>query len=122
MKKDDKPKKSFGSKGEDLACAYLKKNGYAIVERNYRYGHGEIDIVAKDGATLVFIEVKARTNLEFGRPEFAVTKSKQMQIRKIAEAYLYEKEIKDTECRMDVVAILFLRGGKPDINHIVNAF
>lgn len=122
MKKEEKPKKSFGEKGEEYACAYLKNEGFVITERNYRYGHGEIDIVARDGETLVFVEVKSRASLEYGRPEFAVTKSKQKQIRKIAEAYLFEKNIKDTECRMDVVAILFHGDRKPEVNHIKNAF
>lgn len=115
-------KQKTGNRGETLACTILKKKGYEILERNYRYGHGEIDIIARDGETLVFVEVKSRKNLEFGPPELGVTKGKQRQVRKIAEAYLYEKNIKDTECRLDVVAILFRGKEKPKINHIINAF
>lgn len=117
-----KYRKSFGNYGEDLACKFLVKKGYRIVERNYRFGHGEIDIVAKDGDTLVFVEVKTRENLEFGPPELAVTKNKQRQIKKISEGYLYEKEITNTVCRIDVIAILNRKGYKPVINHIINAF
>ncbi len=115
-------KKSFGEKGEDMAVEYLKKLGYKILARNYRFGHGEIDIIAKDKETIVFVEVKTRENLNFGPPELAITKRKQQQIKKIGEAYLHENNITDTECRMDVVAILMERNKKPEINHIINAF
>ncbi len=114
--------KTTGKTGEDLAASVLVKKGFKILQRNYRYGKGEIDIVAKDGNVLVFIEVKTRKNLEYGPPETAVTKNKQRQIRKIAEAYLFEKEIGDTDCRFDVVAIQFLPKINPVINHIINAF
>ncbi len=114
--------KKTGNKGEDLAASILVKKGYQIVERNYRYGKGEIDLIAKDGDVLVFIEVKTRKNLEYGPPELAVTKGKQRQIRKIAEAYLYEKEITNSDCRMDVIAVQFYQNQKPRINHIENAF
>ncbi len=115
-------KKSFGDKGEDLAVNYLKNLGYEIVTRNYRFGHGEIDIVAKDKDTLVFVEVKTRENFNFGPPELAVTKRKQHQIKKISEAYIHENNISGTECRIDVIAILMEKNKKPEINHIVNAF
>jgi putative endonuclease len=75
-----------GHEGEDLACDYLIKKGFNIVERNYRYSKtGEIDIVAKDNETLVFIEVKYRKNLEFGEPEYGITKNKINQYRKLAK-------------------------------------
>ena len=115
-------KKQFGNKGEQLAAKFLADKGFEIIEQNYRYGKGEIDIIAKDSDTLVFVEVKTRKNLEFGPPELAITKGKQSQIKKIANAYLYEKKIKDIDCRIDVVAILMLKESKPVINHIVNAF
>jgi len=115
-------KRSTGSKGEQIACEFLTKLGYKIIERNYHYGHGEIDIVAKDGEIIVFVEVKYRKSLEYGQPETAITKGKQKQIRKIAEAYIYERDIKDTSCRIDVVAILQLPKQKPEINHYINAF
>ncbi len=116
-------KREFGSKGEELASKFLEKLDYDIVERNYRFGHGEIDIIAKDNKRnhLVFVEVKSRKNDEFGPPELAVTPSKQKQLRKIAAAYLYEKEINDLDCRMDVIAIEF-QHKPPLINHIENAF
>lgn len=115
-------KKDTGAEGEEIAAELLVKSGFEIIKRNYRYGHGEIDIIAKEKDTLVFVEVKTRKNLEFGPPELAVTKSKQRQIKKIAEAYLYDKEIKDTDCRIDVIAILLKKNLPPEINHIKNAF
>ena len=115
-------KKDLGKKGEDLACKMLEEKGFEILKRNWRFSHGEIDIVAKDNDILVFVEVKTRSNLEFGPPELAITRSKQNQIRKMASAYLYINEIKDKDCRIDVVAILFQDSGKPKINHLVNAF
>lgn len=116
-------KREFGSKGEELAINFLTKLGYEIIEQNYHFGHGEIDIIAKDIKKnhLVFVEVKSRKNDEFGPPELAVTPSKQRQLRKIASAYLYEKEISDIDCRMDVIAIEF-QHKPPLINHIENAF
>ncbi len=115
-------KRNTGSYGEDLACKFLEESGFKIVERNYFYGHGEIDIIAKDGDELVFVEVKYRTNDEYGPPELSISKGKQKLVRRTAEAYLYEHEIKDQKCRIDLIAILQLKGEKPKINHIINAF
>ncbi len=75
-------KKETGDRGEDLAVELLLKSNFEIIERNYRYGHGEIDVIAKDKDVLVFVEVKTRKNLEFGPPELAITKNKQRQIQK----------------------------------------
>jgi putative endonuclease len=118
----EKYKKELGDRGEDIAADLLRNKNFEIIERNYRFGHGEIDIVAKDKNVLVFVEVKTRKNLEFGPPELAITKNKQRQIRKIAEAYLVEKGITDLDCRIDVVAILLKQNIPPEINHIENAF
>ncbi|MBA4406386.1 YraN family protein [bacterium] len=115
-------KRNTGTYGEDLACQFLQKLGYKIVERNFFYGHGEIDIIAMNGNDLVFVEVKYRTNLEFGPPELSISKGKQKLIRRTAESYLFEKGIKDQPCRIDIVAILHLKDEKPVINHIVDAF
>jgi putative endonuclease len=116
--------KQFGDEGEDIASDYLLKKGYEIVERNYRFGKGEIDIVAKDPETnfTVFIEVKSKKNLEFGDPVYSVTKNKMKQIKRIAELYLYDKEIASIDCRFDVVTVLLRGNQKPIIEHYVNAF
>jgi putative endonuclease len=117
-------KKELGEKGERLAADFLIENGFEIIERNYRYGRGEIDIIAKnpsDGFT-AFIEVKTRQNLDYGEPEYAITKNKQKQIRKVAELYLYDKEIEELDCRFDVIAVLLEDSNNPSIKHYSNAF
>ncbi|HSL89064.1 MAG TPA: YraN family protein [Ignavibacteriaceae bacterium] len=121
---DHPNKKTIGQEGEDIAADYLVNNGFEMITRNYRYGHGEIDIIAKDKSNdyLVFVEVKTRKNLEYGEPEYAITKSKVKQLKKIAESYVYEKDIKEVECRFDVIAIIWNRETKPLINHFKNAF
>lgn len=111
--------------GEDLSAKILAEKGYEILERNYRYGKGgEIDIIAKDpkDGYLVFVEVKARQTLEYGEPEYAITKNKQGQVKRIAELYLFEKEILEADCRFDVFAILFQDLDNPIVNHYENAF
>ncbi len=117
--------KNFGQEGEDIAAGLLEEKGYEIIERNYRFGkNGEIDIIAHDKATdyLVFVEVKSRKNLNYGEPEYALTKNKIRQIRKMAQLYLYDKNISEAACRFDVVAILFQSKIKPVVNHYINAF
>jgi len=110
-----------GKAGEDLAAKYLEQHGLTIRERNYRFEHGEIDLIAEDGAELVFVEVKARRSATFGTPEEAVTEEKQDRVRAAADGYLYEHDIDDRPCRFDVVAIEF-KNNKADIRHIRNAF
>ncbi len=117
--------KEFGKEGEDLAVELLISKGYQIIERNYTYEKkGEIDIVAKDMETgfLVFVEVKSRQNLEYGEPEYGITKNKIKQIRKMAGIYLFDKEIHEVDCRFDVITVLFKSKVKPVINHYINAF
>ena len=114
----------LAKKGEQIAADFLEEKGFEIIERNYRYGHGELDIIAvdpSDGFT-VFVEVKTRQNLYFGEPEYAITKSKQRQVKKVAELYLYDKEIENVNCRFDVIAILLEDDDNPVINHYENAF
>ena len=113
--------RDVGREGEQMAAEHLRTLGYEIVETNYRFGHGEVDIVALDGDILVFCEVKTRDNDAFGAPEYAITPRKQQQIRKIALGYLYEHQIRDRQCRFDVVAIR-LRRGQPDLHYVKNAF
>ncbi|HEX2868243.1 MAG TPA: YraN family protein [Ignavibacteriales bacterium] len=111
-----------GREGEDLAARMLESKGYSIIERNYHFGKGEIDIVALDGETLVFVEVKYRQNLEYGEPEYSITPQKIKQIRKMARCYLFDKHIDENACRFDVVAILEEIPGKPLVNYYKDAF
>lgn len=118
-------KKDIGKIGEEIAVNFLQENGFEILIRNYRFGKtGEIDVIIEDPwkNQLVFVEVKTRANLEFGEPEYAVTKSKIKQLRKVASAYFYEKEIQEQDCRFDVIAITLQGKLPPKINHIKNAF
>ncbi len=100
----------IGKKGEDTAEKYLKKQGYRILGKNYKSPSGEIDIIALDKGTLVFIEVKTRRSDEFGPPEISVTSTKRQKIIKSAFHFLSKKRIKDTPCRFDIVSIT----GSPD--------
>ena len=116
--------KQFGDEGEEIAVELLEEKGCKIIERNYRFGKGEIDIIAMDPETnfTVFIEVKSRKNLEFGDPVYAITKNKIKQIKRMAELYLYDKEIKEIDCRFDVITVLLRGKQKPIVEHYVNAF
>ncbi len=114
--------KSQGKTGEDIAEKILIEAGYKIIKRNFRFGHGEIDIVAMEGDCLVFVEVKSRRTLEYGEPEYAVTQSKIKQLKRIAEAYYYINKIESQECRFDVITILGDLKNNPKVNHIKNAF
>lgn len=103
--------KRTGKKGEDLAAAYLAETGYRIIERNYRCCFGEIDIVAWEGDTLVFAEVKSRRTEAYGAPQLAVGREKQDKISRIALNYLSEKHLRHHPARFDVVAVKLLPAG-----------
>jgi putative endonuclease len=113
---------SLGSMGESIAATFLKGAGFSIVERNFRCVCGELDIIARDGRTIVFIEVKCRNNETYGSPQLAVTAFKQRQISKAALVWLSKRRLYDAEARFDVVAILLREGALPEIEHIRNAF
>ena len=113
--------KEQGRSGEDLAQDYLRKQGYKIIERNYHCRYGEIDLIARDGETLVFVEVKSRRSTAFGTPEEAVGAAKQKKISIVALWYLAERNIHDTAARFDVVSIL-LTGRSRKIELIRDAF
>ena len=96
--------------GEDVAVNFLQQNGYTILEKNFYFNHGEIDIVAKEGNVLVFVEVKSRRSIRFGTPEESVTPKKQELIRRTAEGYVSSKNLGEMECRFDVVSIMMNEG------------
>ena len=122
MTDDKNTARSLGRQGEEIALARLRKKKNRIVERNYRLYRGEVDIIAYDGATLVFCEVKARASEEFGLPEESVTASKQRQIKKIARGYILEKGLGDPDCRFDVISIVFTEGAGCAFRHYEDAF
>jgi putative endonuclease len=117
-----KNKVTLGKAGEDAAVRYLKKKGYKIVGRGFRLLRGEIDILAYDGATLVFAEVKTRTSQAFGCPEESVTPAKQAQIRKIAQGYLAKNRLENSPCRFDVLSVMLGNDRQVIIRHFENAF
>jgi len=112
----------LGSKGEKIAADFLRKKGYTIVCKNFRCRSGEVDIIARQGGVLVFVEVKTRRSASFGSPAAAVTPRKQQQIAKAALEYLARENLFDTEARFDVVSILVAADGEPRIELIQNAF
>ncbi len=111
----------LGKTGEDLACRELQRRGYAILDRRYRCRDGELDIVARDGGTLVFVEVKARQDRAFGGAAHAVTGLKQRTLARVALHYVSRHRIAGCPCRFDVVAIQ-LEAGEPTIEVFQNAF
>jgi putative endonuclease len=110
-----------GRQGEGIALDYLKNEGYLIVERNYRCHLGEIDIIAKEGNIIVFVEVKSRRSGSFGEPQEAVGTKKQKKLSMIALFYLHEKKITDVNARFDIVAV-HIDSGEPLVELIRDAF
>jgi putative endonuclease len=98
-------RQAFGLHGEQLACDALTGRGYAVLARRYRTRAGELDIVARHGEYLVFVEVKARRDDSFGTPEEAVTEQKQQKMVWMATDYLARNGLRDVPCRFDVVAV-----------------
>ena len=121
--------KAFGDRGEHIAADYLEGKGYQIIERNYRFERSELDLIAFSpgeeggpGAELVFVEVKTRAGLGYGRPEEAVSETKRRHIVRAAQAYLHERRLEKARCRFDVVSILIRGTGEAEIEHFERAF
>lgn len=115
-------RQELGKTGEDLAVRELTMRGYAILDRRYRTRHGEIDIVAEHGATVVFVEVRARSTAEFGRAAETVTDQKKRKVTAMAVEYLARHRLTNRACRFDVVAIDDALGTQPEIVVYPNAF
>lgn len=112
---------ALGPRGENMAARYLRNLGYKIIVRNFRCELGEIDIVAKDGKTLVFVEVKTRA-YDDPTPEEQVNDVKRHQLTKAAKLYLSRYGIPQPPARFDVVAIVWPQGREPQIRHTTHAF
>lgn len=95
-----------GKRGEEAALRYLKRKGYRILQRNYVCKMGEVDLIARENDTLVFIEVKTRTSNAFGPPQLAVNAAKQIQLSQAALCFLKENHLENARARFDVVAVL----------------
>lgn len=110
----------LGTLGETLAVALLERKGYRILDRNWRSGHKEIDIVAMDGDTLVAVEVKTRKSETFGKPDIAVGALKQHKLLWAMDAYMRCHTL-DADVRFDIISIVFT-DSEPHIEHIEDAF
>jgi putative endonuclease len=119
------PRVALGKQGEALACHALQQRGYVIIATRYRTRHGEIDVIARDGTTLVFVEVKTRTTTDFGTGRDAVTRHKRRQIASVASHYLATGRFRHPpprQCRFDIVSILGPTGQTPQIDVVTDAF
>lgn len=111
-----------GKGGEDAAVDHLVGLGYRIVERNYRCPLGEIDVIARDGESLVFVEVKSRRSGRYGGPRLAVGTKKQQKLSLLAQFYLKQKRLYGCRARFDVVAVTVMSDGENRVEIIKNAF
>jgi putative endonuclease len=111
-----------GQPGEQMAVVYLQQQGYRIQQQNYRCRQGEIDIIAWDGPTLVFVEVKTKRQTAFGSPQAMVDQRKQHKIIRVAMVYVQQHRLKNVALRFDVVAIAYLPGMPPEVTHVPAAF
>ena len=109
-----------GKQGEVEACRYLREQGYEIMFRNYRYQHAEVDLIAKKGKLLVFVEVKTRTNLSYGNPEEFVSYTKAKLVMKAAEQYIFANDWLH-DIRFDIIAVT-ISGNELRVKHIEDAF
>jgi putative endonuclease len=119
--KQRNPMDTLGPKGENVAAKFLRNLGYRILERNFRCRAGEVDIIARDGKSLVFVEVKTRKDSD-PEPEQQVNEEKMKQVTKVAEYYLGRFGIPQPPVRFDVVAVIWPRNQEPIIRHITDAF
>ncbi len=110
--------RQVGGRGEEIAAGYLQRKGYELLSRNYSTRYGEIDLICRDKGVLVFVEVKAKKGLKFGRPEEMFTRYKLAKVKRMAQMYLGGKEV---PCRIDMVAVVLDEFDQPvEIKHYEN--
>jgi len=114
--------RTFGARGERVAVRFLRRRGYHILKTNYRCPAGEIDIIAAEGDTLVFVEVKTRRSDETTHPENSVTLSKQRKVTQAARYFVAQMAAEHIPARFDVISIVTPPRGKPIVEHFVDAF
>lgn len=115
------PDLALGRRGEDVAHRYLERSGFRVVARNYRPGaDSEIDIVAREGETVVFVEVKSRASADFGSPDRAIDDEKQKHILRAARSYVTRAGVAWSQVRFDVISVVFT--DPPSIRHMRDAF
>jgi len=116
------PRQALGRGAEDAAAAHLTRAGFRVVERNVRLGHGEIDLVCRDGDAVVFVEVKCRRATWGDPPAAAVSWRKQRRLTRLAQHYLKWRRLGDVRCRFDVVSVTLDAAGHTGIAHVRGAF
>lgn len=112
-------KDAVGRYGEDVAVATLSEAGWQIITRNWRSAQGEIDVIARDDQTLVVVEVKTRSGTQYGHPAQAVTEAKLARLRRLTAQWLSEQDEWFDEVRIDVIAVVLRRVGRPQVDHLV---
>lgn len=115
-------RRGIGQGYEGLAARFLESKGYRILERNYRTRFGEIDLIARDGDTLVFVEVRMRARPDPAAPIETVTPDKQRRVARVARVYLATHPRLDCDCRFDVIGIVHQPGRRPLLDHLNDAF
>ena len=115
-------KDALGTRGEAMAARYLELEGYSIVDRNWRCSQGEIDLVARDGGELVFVEVKTRSSVAFGHPLEAITASKLARLRRLAAAWCEAHPGNHNHIRIDAVGIISPAVGDVEVEHLERVF
>lgn len=115
-------RQQVGRKGEEAASEYLKKQGYSIIETNYRSKLGEIDIIARDGNMVVIVEVRTKTGLAFGRPEESINHEKARKLHRLALQYIQSNYHREMPSRIDLIAVMLEKssGLVKDVKHIKN--
>lgn len=114
--------KPLGDRGEALAAEHLERSGWTILERNFRSGRKEIDLVARRGEVVSFVEVKARSGAGYGHPLEAITGRKQREIQQVASAWIHSFGRAADTYRFDAVAVRFRTGSAPSIGHVEDAW
>lgn len=115
------PSRRRGDLGEDAAARYLESRGFRVLERNWRYKQWELDLICRDGDTVVFVEVKTRAATTMGIPADALTRKKQVRLVKAASQYLTKNDLWDEPCRFDLAAVIDT-GHSMDVDYFEDAF
>lgn len=115
-------KDELGKRGEEWAADYLIRDGYAVIERNWRCREGEVDLIVGRGDEVVFVEVKTRSGLSFGHPFEAITVAKLARLRRLAAAWCEQSELHPGRIRIDVIGVVAPGGVDPVIEHLTGVF
>jgi len=118
----DSQNKPLGDRGERLAAEHLERAGWTMLARNFRVGHREVDLVARRGEVVAFVEVKTRAGLGYGHPLEAITAAKRREIQQVAEVWVARHGREGDVYRFDAVAVLILAGAEPAIEHVEDAW